>query len=561
MATAGNAGSAQEAPRTLPPKHPEQVRAERAVLAAAALFALTGLMLQWWRLQVLTASYDQGIFLQAIWSGLHGHPFESTLSSQLSTNVIHAGEPPAVGYHRLGQHFTPVLLLWVPLVGLLGIWALPLVQVGLMTAAGLVLHLIARKRLEDPWLAAFLACSFFGANAVIGPTWGNFTDLAQLPLAVLLLWYGLQRRLWWLLALAAVAVPMIREDTGVLLVGVSLWILVRQRQRWPLALALAALGLGWVLLVTNVLMPLFSDDNSRRFMVENFGQYIGDADQASSLEVLLKALRQPLVVLRELIWPPGETLRYLLAQGLPLMLVPLISLDSWLLMGMPLMGLLLAQGANNPLSINLRYALLVVPGLFAGAIEWWGRHPKAFAHRRLRRVWAGCIVLSLLLTLLANPNRSLSFLIPDSVDPWVYSSPALQWSHGASARELLRQIPKGASVAATTTLIPHLAQRPVLIRFPNGVIYRDRQGDNRAVDWIAIDLDWLRRYGVAFPRDREALENSLEALGSLPEPYGVRAFADGVVLLQRNQPDLQPARGQLQELMSSIQLQLDRQPE
>jgi len=29
-----------------------------------------------------------------------------------------------------------------------------------------------------------------------------------------------------------------------------------------------------------------------------------------------------------------KTLRYLLAQGLPLMLIPLISLDSWLLMGL-----------------------------------------------------------------------------------------------------------------------------------------------------------------------------------------------------------------------------------
>jgi len=528
---------------------------------AAVLFAVIGLLLQWWRLQVLTASYDQGIFLQTIWSGLHGHPFESTLSSQLSTNVIHAGEPPSLGYHRLGQHFTPALLLWVPLVGLLGIWALPLVQVGLMTAAGLVLHRLARERLEDPWLAAYLACSFFGANAVIGPTWGNFTDFAQLPLAMLLLWYGLQRRQWWLLTLAAVAVPMIREDTGVLLVGVSLWILVRQRQRWPLALALAVLGLGWVLLVTNVLMPLFSDDNSRRFMVENFGQYIGDAEQASSLEVLMKALGQPLVVLRELIWPPGETLRYLLAQGLPLMLVPLISLDSWLLMGVPLMGLLLAQGSNNPLSINLRYALLVVPGLFAGAIEWWSRHPQVFAQRRLRRVWTGCIALSLLLTLLANPNRSLSFLIPDSVDPWVYSSPSRQWNHGAKARELLGLIPEGASVAATTPLVPHLAQRAVLIRFPNGVIYRDRQGSSRAVDWVAVDLDWLRRYGMAFPRDRKALERSLEALDSLPEPYGVRAFSDGVVLLQRGQPDRQPAQAQLQELLGSVQRQLDRQPD
>lgn len=98
----------------------------------------------------------------------------------------------------------------------------------------------------------------------------------------------------------------------------------------------------------------------------------------------------------------------------------------------------------------------------------------------------------------------------------------------------------------------------MLIRFPNGVIYRDRQGGNRVVDWIAVDLDWLRRYGVAFFSDRRALESSLEALASLPEDYGVQAFDDGVVLLQRNQPDVEPARRQLQELINSIRRQLER---
>ena len=254
-------------------KRSPEADSQRTVLLAAAVFAVVGLLLQWWRLQVLTASYDQGIFLQVLWSGLQGHPFESTLSSQLSTNVIHAGELPAVGYHRLGQHFTPILLLWSPLVAVFGIWALPLVQVGLITAAGLVLHRLARNTLVDPRLAAFVACSFYAANAVIGPTWGNFTDLCQLPLAFFLLMLGLQRQRWWLVAVAAVALPLIREDTGVLLVGIALWMVVRRQHPLGLAMALGGLGIGWVLLVTNLLMPIFSDDNSRRFMVENFGQY------------------------------------------------------------------------------------------------------------------------------------------------------------------------------------------------------------------------------------------------------------------------------------------------
>jgi uncharacterized membrane protein len=94
------------------------------------VFLLTLLALQGWRSWVLLASYDQGIFQQVLWNSLHGHWFESTLSSQLSTNVIHEGALPSIGYARLGQHFTPTLLIWAPLVGLIGGAALPLVQVG-----------------------------------------------------------------------------------------------------------------------------------------------------------------------------------------------------------------------------------------------------------------------------------------------------------------------------------------------------------------------------------------------------------------------------------------------
>ena len=101
-------------------KADEEQSTQRRVLLTAGLFLLIGCTLQWWRMQTLTASMDQGILMQVLWNGLRGHPFESTLSSQLSTNVIHSGELPALGYSRLGQHFTPILALWIPLVGLLG---------------------------------------------------------------------------------------------------------------------------------------------------------------------------------------------------------------------------------------------------------------------------------------------------------------------------------------------------------------------------------------------------------------------------------------------------------
>jgi uncharacterized membrane protein len=533
-------------PLPSPPSSPWRSR----VWIAAALFAGLGLLLQGWRIHSLNASYDQGIFTQVLWSGWHGHPFESTLSSQLSTNVIHGGEVPSLGYRRLGQHFTPLLALWIPLVAQGGAGALAAIQVVLITAAGLALHQLARLWLADH-LAAMVAISFFGANAVIGPTWGNFTDLCQLPLLVFLLLIGLERGPWWLGAGAAFLIPLVREDTGVVLAGVGLWLLLRRRHLWPVGLALIVWGGAWVVLVTNVLMPLFSEDNSRRFMVENFGQYIGEQEKASSLQVLRSSLSQPLLLLRELVSPPDQTLRYLVGQGLPLMAVPLLSIDSWLLMGLPLLGLLLAQGSNNPLSINIRYTFLVVPGLFAGAALWWRSHPGLFAQRRLRALWAGCIALSLLFTLTSNPNRSLSWLMPDSITPWVHVPPAAQWRHAREARQALEIIPAQATVSATTHLVPRLAQREVLVRFPNAITYGDREGRIRPVEWVAADLGRLKRYAPAFNEDRDVLEEAIKRLEAMGDDYGVQVLRDGVVILQRDAPDQTGTREALDRLLKS----------
>ena len=518
------------------------------VLIAAAAFTLIGWALQVWRMQVLVASMDQGILFQALWNGLSGHPFESTLSSQLSTNVVQGGELPAIGYHRLGQHFTPTLVLWIPLVALLGKWALPLLQVALISAAGLLLYKLARTRLQ-PDLSSWLVFAFYGANAVIGPCLGNFTDLSQLPLCVFALLLGLERRRLWLTLLPALAMPLIREDTGVVLVGIGLWLIVRERSRWPLATALMLYGGGWVVLVTNVLMPLFSEDNSRRFMVENFGQYLQGRDQASSMEVFTLVLRQPWVVIRELISPPRQTINYFVGQGLPLAFIPFLCLDSWLLMGLPLLGLLMAQGFNNPLSINIRYTYLVVPGLFAGSILWWQRHRPLFESRRFRTLWRACILLSLLFTIGGNPNRSLSWMIPDSIHPWVYRSPWRQWQHAQQAHGVMALIPPTDSVAANTPLVPHLASREVIVRFPDDLAFQDRNGRTHQVDWIAVDVDYQQRYAAAFPREEKSLRKTLRLLQDRQADYGVRAIRDGVVILERGGRTDAAAASALHELL------------
>lgn len=503
-----------------------------SVLLAAALFWVicTVLVLQrYYSFYPTYVSFDQGIFNQVFWNNLHGRLFESSLSSTESSLVMQ-GELPDVAYRRLGQHFTPALLLWLPFYALFPSPAgLSVLQVTLVTLAGLVLYTLARHY-HPPQLSAWIAVSFYAAIAVISPTVANFHDICQIPLFIFGLLLAYEKRLWpgvWLLALLTL---LVREDSGVVLFGVGFYFLASRRQV-RLGGALCGLSLAYMLLLTNLVMPLFSADISQRFMIEQFGQFV-DSPEASTLQVLWGILSNPIRLIQELFTPFDPTLRYLLGQWLPLAFVTVISPSAWLLAGFPILKILIQQEVITSLSLHLRYAMTLAPGLFYGAVLWWTAHPALFQQRRFRQFWAGCIALSLLLTVTANPNRALSFIIPDSIQPWVYVSPMRQAEHSRAIRSLLVQIPDQASVTATDHIVAHLSNRREVLRFPM-LRLRDDNAQPLRVEYAIADLWYLQQYEPAFADYRKSLKQTVERISDLlTKRYGLVDFQDGVALLQ-----------------------------
>jgi len=517
---------------------------DRLVVICAGVFFVVVLGLALHRHFTFYSSYDQGIFNQVFWNGVRGNFFESTLSSQLSTNVVHSGEVPAVDYRRLGQHFTPALLLWHPLYALFPFPAtLTVLQVTLVTLAGLVLYRLGRLYLEPP-IAAFISASFYGATAIVGPTLANFHDIAQIPLLAFSLLLAMEKRCWWAFAGLAVLLLAVREDSGITLFGIGAYMLLSRR--FPRAgLATCVTSFGYMLLLTNAIMPLFSEDISKRFMLERFGQYV-EGDEATTLDVIGAMARQPWLLAVELVTPVGRTVNYLLGQLLPFAFVPAGSPAAWAIAGFPLLKLLLGKG-ESVLAITIRYAMSVVPGLCYGAILWWagqdfGRLGKSTWNqsRRLRpgfrRFWTVCIALSLLFAVTANPNRALYFVVPDSVEPWVYVSLPQQWARSRQIYALLDRIPPDASVAATTYLIPHVSGRREVIRLPALAIRTDA-GTVENVEYAIADLWRLERYRVAFDHDRALLEANAQRIAEMAAgDYGIIGFENGLVLLQRGVP-------------------------
>ncbi|GAB4233248.1 MAG: hypothetical protein Kow0049_16570 [Stanieria sp.] len=513
-----------------------------AIIAAIAFFLCT-LSLTLNRHFSFYSSYDQGIFNQVFWNGIHGRFFESTLSSQLSTNVVHSGEVPDVNYRRLGQHFTPALLLWLPIYYLFPHpVTLTVLQVTLVTAAGLVLYNLARIYVQSA-IAVLITISFYCANTILGPTLANFHDISQIPLFMFSLLLAMEKRWWWLFWLLAILTLAVREDSGITLFGVGIYLVLSKRHPHT-GLILASLSFLYIIALTNLIMPLFSDDISKRFMLERFGQY-AEGEEASTLEIIKNMLLNPGRLIVELFTPFFPTIKYLLGQWLPLAFIPAVSPAAWSIASFPLLKLFLGQG-QTVLAISLRYAMSVTPGLFYGAILWWGgerfgnfQQPiKTYQPRKLspqfQRFWIICMVLSLLFTITSNPSRTLSFLIPDSIQPWVYVSLPEQWQRVPQIRSLLKQIPPDASVSATTYLIPHLSGRRAIIRL-TGLEFRNDAGNVETVDYIIADLWQLQRYQIAFNEDRVALQTITELIKRVTnnQEYGIIDFNQGVILLQK----------------------------
>lgn len=540
-------------------------RESRLAIVTTIAFFLLALVLTLNRHFSFNSSYDQGIFNQVFWNGLHGRFFQSSLSSQLSTNVIHYNEVPSVSYHRLGQHFTPALLLWLPVYALFPNPAtLTFLQVIFVTAAGMVLYFLAREYLP-PNLAGLITVSFYGAITVIGPTLSNFHDISQIPLFVFSLLLAMEKRCWWLFAIFAVCILAVREDSGVILFGVGVY-LVASRRYPRLGLFLCSVSFLYIVALTNLIMPLFSEDIAKRFMLERFGQY-AEGEQASTLEIIWGMVSNPWRLLLEIFTPVSSTFKYLLGQSLPLGLVPLLAPGAWAIAGFPLLQLFISQG-DSVLSLTLRYAMNVVPGIFYGTILWWaGQGFRNFTSDRsklkprklipsFRRFWLVCLLISLLLGLGDAKNRSLSFLIPDSIQPWVHISLTEQWQHRGNIQSLLAQIPNEASVSATTYLIPHLSSRRAILRLPL-LKFKDDRREIVEVDYAIADLWRLQRYQVAFKRDRRELKEILNTIETevAGRMYGIIDFKDGVILLKKGAKSIPQIDTEWQVFQEKIKLE------
>ncbi|MEM0981720.1 MAG: DUF2079 domain-containing protein, partial [Cyanobacteria bacterium P01_H01_bin.58] len=398
----------------------------------------------------------------------------------------------------------------------------------------------------------WITLGYFCAQAVIAPNLANFHDFSQIPLFVFLMLIAVERQRWrWAIA-TVMLVFLCREDTGIILFSIGLYLaLSRRHLRFGLGLCVASVA--HLLVTTNILMPMFSEEIGTNFLATSYADYV-DSENASTLTLVWGILKRPDRVLVDLVTPISGTLRFLAGHWMPLLFVPLVSPATWITTSAPLTALLLREDSHLALSMQLRYTILVLPGLFYGTILWWSRHAGKLS-RRTRTIWTACLCLSLLFTFTLNPSRTWSFILPDSVDPWVHLTLPKQWGHAADVRSLLAQIPPDASVSATDNVLPHVSGRRAALRFPR-LQFRDDAQEATFVDYALADFWQLQQYQEAFSGSRRELQTWVPLVQDLLDTnrYGIIAAMPGVFLLQREQPSTPDALASWEVFQTAIAL-------
>ena len=397
----------------------------------------------------------------------------------------------------MGDHFHPILVVLAPLYWA---WNTPdailAAQALIASLGGVPVYLWAARQLGRLAGLAFLAAylTFWGLQA------GLIYDFHHVAFAVpglsLALYGTLERRN--LLLLAGVVICMLtREDVALTVAALGLYIALVQR-RWVLGGLLAAVQIGWFLLLIRVVMPALAGTPYRHWTYQQLGSGPGSA--------LAHVITHPLSSL-ELLFQPAQKVKVWLGIFGSWLFLPAVS--PLLIVLLPSLLARFWSSETTLWSFHFQYTLAEAPILAFAAVDTTARLARLLGPRLPRLAVPVAAVAILLVNLVA------SFLV---IRPLAEVTTYVSAARAAEIQSCLDVIPGSAQVTASNFLLPHLDHRAQIYLLPA----------RPDADFIAIDVSTYHHFA---PGEEQALRKIV--LDSLSGSYGVACSRGETVILER----------------------------
>jgi len=371
---------------------------------------------------------------------------------------------------------------------------------------------LARDHLGSGLAGLVFALAYLLAPAVEGATLSDFHGVSLA--ASLLLWafYLLHARRFTLFFLPVILAMLAKEDIPLLLAMIGLYVFFFLKERRVGALT-AAMGLGWFLLCTQVILPYHNGLSSSPFLhrLAIFGPTLKES--------LLNFVREPVLLVRWL--GRREVVTYLggllASAGFMSLFCPAI-----LALGAPAIAMNVFSTWSWTYSEGAHYSASIVPSVFVSAIYGLGFLARVISRRtgvQRRRVVVGLAVLVLAVSGYHHHQLGISPLARTFYPPRITA-------HHRLGQALMQRIPPAAPLSTQSGLYPHLAHREKAYFFP---------AVNDA-EYILLDVT-SSSYPITPAKVHERAQQLLTS-----RAFGVLAAEDGYLLLKRGLPGGAEAR-------------------
>jgi uncharacterized membrane protein len=417
------------APRPLPP------RGSGTTLAwglAAAFFTLYATLSVSDQQHLLTTGFDLGIFDEAVHAYAHGH-----------LPVVPLKGP---GFDLLGDHFSPIWAVLAPFYRIFPtVYTLLIAQAALLAVA--VVPLVRWATREVGRTAAAVAGLGYGASWGIASAAGF--DVHEVAWAVPMLAFAaaaLGQRRWGAAAAWALPLLLVKEDLGLTVAAIGLYIAWHGARR--LGLATAAAGLAGTWLEVKILIPAASPSGTYAYTSYLGGSGLGSGPLGVG-DAILRFVT-PEIKLSTVLVMLAPTAFLALRSPLTLLTVPTLA---WRFL------------ADNPVYWGTadQYSAVLMPIVFAAFVHALSR-PQVTGGRRDTVIIRTALAISLAVTVLLLPDYPF----------WRLASPPggpSSWRI-AAAHQVMDLIPDGAVVAAGDQLVPQLTDRDTVALLGTGIPQR-----------------------------------------------------------------------------------------
>ncbi|MEM3700801.1 MAG: DUF2079 domain-containing protein [Candidatus Bathyarchaeia archaeon] len=458
-----------------------------------------------------TYAWDLGIFTQALWTTINlGKPLYYTIESVRN---------PSLNF--LGAHFSPILLLIIPVYAL---YQSPLTllvfQSFIIALAALPLYWIAKDTLKNNLWGLTFAAAFLLHPALHGMNCFDFHVEAFIPLFFLLTYYYFEKQQWLKGSFFSILTLSTIEFAPILVLFLGLYLLLKTFFQTPkkevkiniktifFQVLLVSISIFWLFLafsITYSINPLKAVGLPGNW--DNWG--------TSLTEVIFNVIKNPIRVLGT-IANPIEKSYYTFFIFVPIIFLPLLA-PLELSLSFPWIFAALLSEYPPYYEPYFQYFGFIVGQIFVAAIHGAKRlllteknshrnHPKIE-----RKIMALILILSLASAVAVSPI-GLPALTRRKVEIT---------SHTQALHEVLSLIPSNASVATQNDILPHLAQREQIhvLGWPM----------ETEIDYIILDLKSSHVFYGPTPTSVSPIDALCQIMRD--GKYGVAAYADGVLLL------------------------------